>query len=63
MAEDLVVGEAQDTDAERFETGLPNGVVLALFVVNWPVDLDGQTNGGAVEVDDETVDRMLSRNL
>ena len=57
---DVAVGVADDVTASLFQPGGAGVVVFDLAGVGVAVDLDDQAGGGAVEIDDEAVDRGLA---
>jgi hypothetical protein len=63
VCEDFVVGEPEYTEPECFEVFLTSLVLIGLQVVSGAVDFDHEADVRAVEVDDETVDRMLSAEV
>ena len=60
---DLLAGEAQDPEPELLEHLLARLISLRGLVMNGPVDLNDQSAFGAMEVDDESADRLLPAEL
>jgi hypothetical protein len=60
---DAIDREAQDGVAETPEAVVPFSIVLALLLVNLPVDLDDETVSGTREIDNVGADRMLPTKL
>ena len=63
LIEDFAVGEADNgitPFVEILSTGL---IVFDLIGVRIAIDLDTEFGLGAIEVDDETIDRMLTAKL
>ena len=60
VGDDRLVGESQDEEAAGFEDALALAIALGGVVVDRSVDLDDETGYGGVEVDEESVDGVLS---
>ncbi len=61
VAENVVVGDAQDAVTERLKLCLPGAVCVAESIVAPPVHLDDQPRLGTAEVCNVPQDRMLAQ--
>jgi hypothetical protein len=60
---DAVVGEAEGAAFVGLEDSVALSVVVRVESVHFAVELDGETGGVAVEVDDEAVKRLLATEV
>lgn len=63
VVEDVVVGEAQNSDAEAFQVCLALGVSFSGVVVNRAINFDGEEEIGSEEIYNEATDRLLAMKV
>ncbi len=57
---DLIIGKTQDTKSKALKRSRALGVALSLGLMDAAIDLDDQLVLQAAEVDDKTINRMLT---
>jgi hypothetical protein len=63
VMEDLFVAEANNAAAVLFKSFGAGSILSLLLIVNVAVDLDDKVTGGAVEIGNKSINRMLPPKL